>query len=226
MPAPREHIVAYRIIQNAQLVAEHIDLNDATFPGLERGVGNGAANAESFLKADGSPNVVLKAPNAVALRVAQSNEMAIEHTQVAERQVRTFFASNMVISTSNVRLREAGSAYRLIKVESPVTHAPRSIQIGQHAPKTLYQVVMGTPNGTEVGTVSENCDDICGTTMGEPSKFQRTARLHLLANSIFGRIPLWTVDDDLPFRIAVLVCQYLFNGRDEQIESRPAESAA
>lgn len=205
--------MAYRVILNAQLANEHINLNDATFPGQERGVGNGAANADTFLRANGNLNEVLKPHNQVDLRVCQTNEMAIEHAPVADRQVRAFFASDMVIATSNVRLQAAGSAYRLKKVDNPNTHAPRSISVGQNNPKVLYQVVMGLPNGNAVGVVQENCDDISGTTMGEPSKFQRTARLDLKANSIFGRIPRWTVDDDLPFRIAVLVSQYLFNGR-------------
>lgn len=211
----------YTIIPQAQLANQHINLNTATFPGVE--CGSVLAAPETFLTALGAANTVARNQNAVDLRLSTTQEMAIEHTNVAQRQVRCFFASDMVIQTSNIRLQMAGSSFRLAKVDDG-NGGHRHILVGNINPKSLYQVTATLANGNSTDGGSVNCDDVAGNAMGEPSRHKQTAKISQAGLNIFHGLPKWNSADDIGFRLAVLVTEFIFNGHDASAAKQSSDS--
>jgi hypothetical protein len=183
---------------------------------LERGTANGAVNDRSFLKADGSPNVVYKPFGTVRVKISDREDIAIEDTDIAGRQPRVIFTTEENIRISNEKLAARQSRYRLMKDGD----GNQFVLLGG---RKLYQVVASSarnPN-VAVASVPSNCDDMGGAVMGCGQHLERTPSVGLqhwcaglqygmAAAMRFSSIPQWTMLQDPGYRLAIWVSTFLF----------------
>ncbi|AFE07455.1 hypothetical protein COCOR_07307 [Corallococcus coralloides DSM 2259] len=242
--SPTPALQAYHVIQNAQFVAQDVNLHNATFETQRDGLRPHPypkTHADSFLIDAGTANVMVRAHNQVALRFSDDNELAIEDTDPRHEQPKHFFATDSAITRCNRALRSAGSSYRIAKVPGP-----RYLEIGPPAqpgclpflsgpgPKRLFQVAM-SEDGQLEPAVSQNCNEISGKVMGEQQDAQRTVRLKQSGNQLFLNLPRWQLGGwapafpahgDIPFRLAVLITTFLFHGQGEGPNAAAARQRA
>ncbi|NRD45422.1 eCIS core domain-containing protein [Corallococcus exiguus] len=242
--SPTPALQAYRVIQNAQFVAQDVNLHNATFETQRDGLQphpHLKTKTDSFLLDAGTVNVMARAHNQIALRVSDDNELAIEDTDPRHEQAKQFFATDRAIKRCNSALKSVGSSYRIAKVPGP-----RYLEIGPPAqpgclpflsgpgPKRLFQVVM-SENGHLEPVVSQNCNEISGKVMGEQQDSQRTVRLTQSGNQLFLNLPRWQLGGwapafpahgDIPFRLAELITTFLFHGQGEGPNAAAARQRA
>ncbi|WP_158629064.1 DUF4157 domain-containing protein [Corallococcus sp. AB030] len=241
---PTPALQAYHVIQNAQFVAQDVNLHNATFETQRDGVRphpHPKTHGDSFLINSGTVNVMVRAHNQIALRVSDDNELAIEDTDPRHEQAKHFFATERAITRCNRALKSVGSSYRIAKVPGP-----RYLEIGPPAqpgclpflsgpgPKRLFQVAM-SENGHLEPAVSQNCNEISGKVMGEQQDSQRTVRLTQSGNQLFLNLPRWQLGGwapafpahgDIPFRLAELLTTFLFHGQAEGPNAAAARQRA
>ncbi|TNV61214.1 DUF4157 domain-containing protein [Corallococcus exiguus] len=241
---PTPALQAYHVIQNAQFVAQDVNLHNATFETQRDGVRphpHPKTHGDSFLINSGTVNVMVRAHNQIALRVSDDNELAIEDTDPHHEQAKHFFATERAITRCNRALKSVGSSYRIAKVPGP-----RYLEIGPPAqpgclpflsgpgPKRLFQVAM-SENGHLEPAVSQNCNEISGKVMGEQQDSQRTVRLTQSGNQLFLNLPRWQLGGwapafpahgDIPFRLAELLTTFLFHGQAEGPNAAAARQRA
>ncbi len=121
----------------------------------------GVTGNHDFLDADDSNTAWTRpAGNAFSLRVSNTNEMAVEDSDLTDRQPKVFFATQAVIDASNQALLAAHSNFSLVANATTVT-----ILTGWHDHKTLVQA---TPrfNGGSADLAPQNCNAMAAQVMG------------------------------------------------------------
>jgi hypothetical protein len=134
-------------------------LHGAQFPAQEIGV---HGDGDSFLTAQGGnvANVVNHPGHGLALRVSDDDNMAIEDTNLDQRQPKAFYATQEVVANSNELLRRGNSRFRLHSGAHSIT-----MLTGWWGTKNLYRVVPRFDNGSP-DNAPQNCNSIAARIMG------------------------------------------------------------
>jgi hypothetical protein len=98
-------------------------------------------------------NIVNTAATATGLRVADSYEMAIEHSNLTLRQPKTFFATDAVLTASGAALHNAGSGITLHKTGRSI------VIVGWWSEQTLHEV-RPQFNGGSPDRLPQNCNEM------------------------------------------------------------------
>jgi hypothetical protein len=100
---------------------------------------NKLKNGNEYLRRTGTDNVNVKEPgwSTLSLRVSDDGNMAIEDSDLTNRQPKTFYATAAVIAASNQKLNEVGSIVTL----QQSAEAIRVVTGWRGEPKVLYRVV-------------------------------------------------------------------------------------
>lgn len=147
MPAIREWGgYPYAVVNGAQLPAQEPGIHAAPNDFLAN-VGGNAAN-------------IVNHPGGFSLRVSNDNNMAIEDTNLNQRQPKEFYATQEVINTSNNELARVNSEFRLTPGAQTV-----SILTGWWSTRRLRSV---TPvfNGGNADNAPQNCNEMGARVMG------------------------------------------------------------
>jgi hypothetical protein len=96
----------------------------------------------------------------LALRVSDDNNMAIEDSDLVNRQPKVFYATQEVVANSNSLLRQGGSRFRLRTVNHALT-----ILTGWWGTKNLYEV-QPRLDGDSPDQAPQNCNAIAGRVLG------------------------------------------------------------
>lgn len=133
-------------------------INGAQFPAQEPGA-LGAGNEFLTLAGGNVANVVNHA-GGYSLRVSDDNNMAIEDTNLAQRQPKEFYATQAVITSANQELARVNSSFRLQPGGQTV-----SILTGWWSTKQLLTV---TPlyNGGNPDLAPQNCNEMAAVVLG------------------------------------------------------------
>jgi hypothetical protein len=118
----------------------------------------GVDGVDSFLTAQGGNTAnLVAAGNGLGLRISDDAEMAIEASDLVDRQPKVFFATQAVVTASNLTLQNVGSPFTL-QIDNATTI---TILTDRHSQKTLSAV---TPqyNGGSPDDAPQNCNAMAG----------------------------------------------------------------
>lgn len=149
MPARRPWFnYPYAVVAGAQL------------PAQERRVG--IAGEDAFLAA-GNPNAahVQGHGGGMSLRVSDTCQMAIEDSDLGQRQPKTFYLAAALLATSNLALQNANSGIQLAPTGQNIT-----ILTGWQGQQILQGVTVTYLNHLSPDQLPQNCNDIAGRISG------------------------------------------------------------
>ncbi|HWZ46462.1 MAG TPA: hypothetical protein VNW97_23515 [Candidatus Saccharimonadales bacterium] len=133
-------------------------INGAQFPAQE--LGALGAPDEFLAVAGGNAANVVNHPGGFSLRVSDDNNMAIEDSNLAQRQPKEFYATQAVVTSANQQLTRVNSSFRLQPGGQTV-----SILTGWWSTKQLLTV---TPvyNGGNADNAPQNCNEMAAVVLG------------------------------------------------------------
>lgn len=142
-------------------------VNGASFPAQEPGA---HPTPDDFLtNAGGGVANVVNHPGGYSLRVSDDNNMAIEDSDLNQRQPKAFYATQEVINNANTELQRVGSAFRLQPGAQNL-----SILTNWWGTRNLIEA---TPvyNGGNANNAPQNCDEMACRVAGTPGNFTATS---------------------------------------------------
>ena len=165
-------VQGYHRISSADFTAQQVGAD-----GQERFAGQEpSAGSESYLRQDGTTNIVAKTLATVgALRVSSDGMLAIEDSTGGDRQAKTFFIDSSLIAGANAQLKAVKSTYQLIPAGGSITVPDRTKQL-----HTLVQVVAQNVKNESSGddcSGSVNCDEMAGQVAGWGADYNKRAHL-------------------------------------------------
>jgi hypothetical protein len=124
---------------------------------------HGVGGNDQFLTAPGGNNAnIVNHPGGLSLRVSNNNDMAIENSDLVQRQPKAFYATQGIVNDANQRLQTAGSRIRL-----QANHG-QSITIWTGwwwGDKVLYEVTPQFNNGNP-DALPQNCNAVAAQVIG------------------------------------------------------------
>lgn len=129
------------------------------FPAQAPGV---HAAPDDFLTAQGGgvANIVNHGGVGLSLRVSDDNSMAIEESDLVQRQPKTFYATQEVVASANRELRQVGSRFQLQTGGQSIT-----VLTGWYSSNTLLVVTPLYNNGNP-DNAPQNCNVIAARILG------------------------------------------------------------
>jgi hypothetical protein len=135
----------------------YVVVNGAKFPAQKKG---NLPEKHTFLEVQGGNVARVREHSGInlSLRVSDDCNMAIENTDLSQRQPKVFYATDQVIDASNTLLKTGKSLFRLTKGAQALTILPDWYQT-----KNLYEV---TPRYRSGGLPPQNCNAMGARVLG------------------------------------------------------------